>query len=451
MKLLKVLCLMLVFLGPASAGRAADPGQPQTSAESLTAWEWFEEITLPAAGSARYSDFVLTPSVFANARRDLGDLRLVDGAGREVPYALRIRRTEDKNEPLPVRQFNKVTNPDRSTQLSLDLGEKTGEHNAIDFLTSGSDFRRRVRLEGSENAQTWSSVLDNSYLIRFQVGNQLIDVHTLQYPVSRLRYLRVTVFAESGNEKDRPEITSAVVYRSIMLPGEYVTLPAHLRSREPVRAGGGLPGSAWLIDFGGESVPCEKLLIDVADNDFVRPYALELADRDEPVRQLASGEWRRRAGSERKPVEVQFPEVMAERLRLGVTDYANPPLTLRSVEYSAPARQVIFARSQEVTMPLRLYFGNPKAEPPHFDFAANLPDRLEPPPSRAKLEALAANPSFQPTPKPWSERWPWLVYLVLSSASLVLLVILGLLGRGAIRKYDAGERSAGVVSGSNLQ
>jgi len=129
--------------------------------------------------------------------------------------------------------------------------------------------------------------------------------------------------------------------------------------------------------------------------------------------------------------------VTARRLRLVVTDFRNQPLDVRSVTYSAPARQVVFEPKPELAQPLRLYFGNPKAAAPHYDFAEALPATLNPAPERGSLEAPTRNPEYHPPLKPWTERWPWLVYLVLGAAAAVLLGILGALGREAVRRHDA--------------
>jgi hypothetical protein len=120
-----------------------------------------------------------------------------------------------------------------------------------------------------------------------------------------------------------------------------------------------------------------------------------------------------------------------------LTDHRNPPLTLTGVRYTAPARQVIVEASEELAGPLRVYFGNPRAGEPHYDFARLLPDT---PPPATRLEWLdpapQRNPVYQPLPRPWTERWPWLVYVVLGAASLVLLGILITLGRQAIARHD---------------
>jgi hypothetical protein len=419
----------LLLLAP--DGRGDSPGAP---GEALSEWEWNADVNPPPGPAGGLVDFLVTPAVFDRARPDLGDLRLVDAGGRMVPYALRIRREQDEKRPLPAREFNRAAGADRSVGVSLDLGEAPGEHNEIDVTTGGRDFRRRLVLEGSNDEKSWNHLLDKVYLMHFDVGPRVADVHAFTYPVSRFRYLRVHVFPDRSLEADAPEITSVGVFRSVRVRGEDVTLPANLSPREPVRAADG-PGSAWTIEFGGNQVPVSRLDVDVADDEFTRPFQLEEVGEENVRRVVAQGEWKRRRGPERRPLEVVFPETMARRLRLVVTDYRNPPLNLLNVRYTAAAREVVFARTASGA-PLRLYAGNPNARPPHYDFAASLPAKLDPAPVRGSLGEPAKNPEYRPPPKPWTERWPWLVYVVLGAASLVLLAILLGLARAALDRHD---------------
>jgi hypothetical protein len=417
------------LLALAAEGKGADASQ--AAAEALPQWEYYQDLA-PAGAAGGLVDFLLTPSVFDKARPDLGDLRLVDGSGVMVPYALRIRHTRDEKVPLAAREFNRSVRPDRSVEMSLDLGEAPSEHNEIDVTTSGRDFRRRLLLEGSNDDKNWSVLLDKVYLVSFDTQPRPVDVHRLAYPASRFRYLRVQVFPDRGLERDAPEITAVGIFRAIQVPGENVTLPANLGPREGVSAPGGW-GSAWVITFGGDRVPVERLSLDVYDDEFTRPYQLEVIDEEDSRRVIAQGEWRRRRGEAIKPLEIAFPETTARKMRLVVTDYRNPSLNLSGVRYTAAAREVIFA---PVPGPLKLYFGNPTAQAPHYDFAEGLPEKLASVPVRTSLGALTKNPEYRPPPKPWTERWPWLVYVVLGAASLVLLGILGVLGREAVNRHD---------------
>src|SRR5262245_39555007 len=95
------------------------PSQPNHA--SMAEWVWFEPVTLPEAPAmTRYFSLIVPPSVFDKAKIvspsrsydrvesfsgpsrkfsdsrkepiELQDLRLMDQQGKEVPYALRIRR-----------------------------------------------------------------------------------------------------------------------------------------------------------------------------------------------------------------------------------------------------------------------------------------------------------------------------------------------------------------------
>jgi len=440
--------------GPGPPGQSA-AARPRKSTEGVAAWQWLHEVPLPEAepGDSPWVDFILPPEVFDKAKTKLGDLRLVDAGGKEVPYALRERHDQFKEEGLQATEFNRQKNPDRSVEVSLDLGTSPIEYQEIEIDTSGRNYRRRVLLEGSSDRQTWGTLLEKAYLVHFRIEPKdaadpdrrgLLHVDRLRFPDSRFRYLRVRVFPDTGVPDDEPAIRSATVYQTVRELGEYVTLPATLQRREamPTKGPNGGSGSGWIIEMGSSMVPCERFEFDVADEDFVRPYLLEqvLDDQGHTAR-IEAGQWRRRAGDEIEPMKISFSErqIKTQQYRLVVTDHANPPLELTGVRYTAAVRQIVFARSDDLATPLRLYVGNPKAEKPHYDFAANLPKRLDPAPVRVELGSQTGNPVYQPEPKPWTERWPWLVYVVLGTASAALLGMLGGLARSAVIRHDAAE------------
>ena len=62
---------------------------------------------------------------------------------------------------------------------------------------------------------------------------------------------------------------------------------------------------------------------------------------------------------------------------------------------------------------------------------------LDPPLASVELGEWERNPIYVEPPKPWTVRWPWLVYVVLGAACAMLL---GLLGRETIARHDAAAR-----------
>ncbi len=440
-----VLILVAMFACAAAAFAQSD----RATTESRRDWQFFTQIEQPAASDAAWHDFVLGPAVFDKARVDLGDLRLYDAAGREVPYALRVRLARSERQAIDGREYNRTKLDDGSVEINLDLGEHAPEHNEVEIATDGRQFRRGARIDASADDSEWRVLVESANLLRFEHDGKLLEVRRLSYSPSRHRYLRVRVRPDPEVDKTPLELSSVKAYRSVDVAGEEFTVPLKLGAREAVMGDGG-PGSAWILELPASAVPCEKLAVHVADSEFVRNYRVEAGGPPESRERfypIAYGEWRRRAGEPAVAALIApFGEQPCTRFRLVITDHRNPPLTLERVDAVGAARQIVFARSDELNWPLRLEFGNPKATAPNYDFARQLASKLDPAPARLTHADRQVNPDYLPPPKPLTERWPWLIYAVLSASAVVLTALLIQLARMAIAQHDARTGSHEPVS-----
>lgn len=411
--------------------------EPTVTAERMVHWEHFHEVVGERAPGAVHAEVVLTPETFDGARRDLADVRLFDALDREVPYALQERSPRDSSDLVAAEPFNRTRGPDASSQLSLDLDESRFDHNELEIELEGQNFRRRVRIEGSDDAVTWSRLVEQDVL-RFELERERLVAQTVRYGPSRHRYLRLTIWPDPQVDLQPVEIGSVVARRRIEVPRELVRHDVAFDARQPVRASGG-PGSSWTLDLGGRDVPCSRLYLEMSDLELARDWTLEAAgpaEGGEPFRRIASGTWRRRAGEPIEPMVATFDEVRAARMRLVVTDHRNPPLHIHRISAEAAARVVVFPAQELPAGPVRLYHGNPRAEAPRYDFARNLPPTLEPLPHRLELGPRELNPLFQPEPLPLTERWPGLIYLLLGLAVTVLGALIVNLIRASIAIAD---------------
>jgi hypothetical protein len=158
---------------------------------------------------------------------------------------------------------------------------------------------------------------------------------------------------------------------------------------------------------------------------------LEAIDDLQNIRLIASGELTRRTGEAQQPVIITFSEEQVRKLRLVINDYSNQTLSISAIDASAPARELVFELKEPNTWPLRLFFGNLKATPPHYDFEKNLVLRATP--VRTEVGAPVNNPEYKPEPLPLTERVPWLIYVVLAASSVALALILISLARTTLR------------------
>ena len=398
---------------------------------AMSSWPFFVEVT-PGAGAPGLYDLVVPLQVMDQAREDLADLRLYDANGREIPYALRIRREVDDKRVVAAQVFNQVTTGPTTTEVSVDLGENAGEHNEVEIETGGTNFRRRVDLEGSDSGKEWRTLKTGNIIFGFESQNKSVELKRVTYPTSRYRYLRAQVFADELGDKKAPVITGVKVVMAVREQGELtswnVAVPAYQLLRNQ-----GAPASAWTIDLGAR-VPCDRLTLEVFDESFSRPFQLEAVDDPQNPRLIASGELTRRTGEARQPLVITFDnEQQARKLRLLITDYSNQMLSISSIEAGAPARQLIFDLKEPTNNTLLLFFGNPKATAPHYDFERNLPGLLAAQPIRSQAGAVVNNGDYRPEPLPLTERVPWLIYVVLAVSSIALAIILISLARTTLR------------------
>ena len=425
---MKKLALFILVLAAVSTAPAVISVFAQTSA---ALWPYFAELTTPGSMPGKY-DLLVPLQVLDKARGDLADLRLFDSMGREIPYALRIRKDIDRQREIPVRLFNQASLGPAASEVSMDLGEDAGEHNEVEIETGGTNFRRRVNLEGSDLGIDWRTLQTGAVIFSFTSEKGSVASNRVSYPISRYRYLRARIFADELTDRGTPVVIGAGVSRSIRQEGERATWNAAIAGYQLLR-NQGAPASAWTIDLGGR-VPCDRLILEVVDESFSRPFQLEAIDDPENIRLVASGELTRRIGEGQQPLVITFnEEEQVRKLRLLVNDYSNQSLSISSVNASAPARQVVFEIKDPQSHSLRLFFGNPKATPPHYDFEKTLPAQLNTTPVRTEVGPAVSNPGFTPEPLPLTERVPWLIYLVLAASSLALAMILISLARTAQR------------------
>lgn len=398
---------------------------------SLSLWPYYVEVT-PERLEGQLYDFAVPLPVMDKARADLADLRLFDSTGREIPYAIRIRREVDEKREIPTRLFNYGSAGPSTSEVSVDLGENPGEHNEIEIETNGSNFRRQVVVEGSDSGREWRTLSNDGVIFSFASQNNVAESQKVSYPTSRYRYLRVKVSRDPITDDEMPRVTSVKVMMAVREKGWLSTWDVPVPSYQ-LQRNQGAHATVWSLDLGGR-VPCDRLSLEIAEDSFSRPFQVESIDDPQNVQLLASGDLTRHSGDEKKPLVIYFNEdKVLRKLRLQITDYSNPTLNITSINASAPARQLVFELKQPASQGLRLYFGNENVPAPHYDFEKEVAARLAKEPVHSSLGNVSANRDYKPEPKPLTERQPWLIYVVLAASSIALAYVLWSLARTAIR------------------
>ena len=436
---MKRLCLLVLLLFTVCSLAISLLTLPSVAQTSTSSWPFYVELNGATPAPALY-DLVVPFHVMDKSRDDLSDLRLFDNSGREIPYALRVRREIDDSREIDAEIFNSATVGDSDYEVSVDLGEDRGEHNAVEITTTGSNFRRRVVVEGSDTQSEWRTLKTGDVIFSFHAENKLVESKRVSYSPSRFRYLRIRVLAdELSDTNDRPEIKEVRVIMSVREKGELVTWAVNVPPSQYLRHQGA-PASSWTFDLGA-FVPVDRIAFSFYDSSFSRPFQIEAVD-GQNVRLIASGELTKRDGDDR-PVTINFErEEHTRNLRLLVTDHSNQTLSIMSAEPGAPARELVFELKSPPAQPIRLYFGNRNIQAPHYDFEKELAGKLTTTPARLGAGLRTDNPNYVPEPLPFTERVPWLIYLVLAASSIALALILISLAKKSLRAVNTTSNTA---------
>ena len=66
----------------------------------LFSYEYFKEIKV--TGKSAYKEFYITEDIYANSRKNLDDIRIIDKNGKEIPYVI------ENEKSSKIGKFNTV-------------------------------------------------------------------------------------------------------------------------------------------------------------------------------------------------------------------------------------------------------------------------------------------------------------------------------------------------------
>jgi hypothetical protein len=385
------------------------------------------EITLDGAGRVSVR---LDRDVYEAARADLGDIRVVDEGGHDVPYLVdRAEVAGPSTEARPAVR-NRGWRADGAATAVLDFGRRTGKRR-LQLRLSGDNFRRRVAVEGSDDGVAWTTLVDEAWVFAVP-GPGPARYETVELPENDFPRLRVVVHP-GPDEKGRPGIEDALVPGDAR-PGEREEplVPRWSAAQDEKTR------DTWItLDHGARHQPFLAVELDVADERFFREVRVEArheAEADSPAvgwDEIGRGAIYRleHEGRRRECVRIEA-RGRGRSLRIRVRNRDDRPLRLRAVVVRVPVERLLFEASPPGRY--RLTYGSAGRGAPSYDLARTAgdvatwgasarPTRLGPP------RRLTAGEEAK---RPWTERHPSLLWAGL----LAVVLALGALTYGALRR-----------------
>ncbi|MFH0911689.1 MAG: DUF3999 family protein [Planctomycetota bacterium] len=434
--------LIVVTAGASLGAREAD----------LSSWLYMAPVVMEGAPEKGLVEVAFSPEVLESAEPSLSDLRLVCRSGTEeeaafVPFVTWTDRGSPAVAPVlaPVKIMNQTFVPNEKSRATVDFGARALK-NEIVVNTAGTNFRRRVMVEGSAEGESWQVLRKTAWLFRIGEGGGPDERSNVRLPENDFRFLRVTVF-HAPDDPEAVEIRSVASWLARSVPPETVEVPVlSTRAEEDEKE----RVTRLYADLGFSRLPIESLTLTFADETFLR--SIEISGRDTeketvlvPVEDAAPRErevetpWRHLAHSRvfRFPGEEEDASLAAPRpevrlqgrgcryLRIVIANHDDAPLRFTNLAVRRLQSFLAFP-PQTGTPAYTLYCGNSEAKRPEYDLA-HFADRLRKEGVyKASLGPLTKNPLFVEKPEvlPWSERHKALLWTALLAVLAILAVLL---------------------------
>jgi hypothetical protein len=402
----------------------------------LAEWKYRAEVTIED-GTGEYCKLILTPDVYDAARPDLGDIRLVDAHGEQVPYVLVKPKDTMEERKYELTVINRSTNVDMAAMVTLDFGKKEVK-NSIEVMTRGNNFRRTVKVEGSSDNIEFFTLVERAYIFAVTYDRRFEQV---DLPKNDYRYLRITVWPLATEEKSPviDEVRAFKIEKSFAErhPVE-IALIEHSEDEKS-------NSSIYVYDLVYRRLPVSEIEFDVADDSFYRYVTIEGRDAETRKVKVYSEDNRQRT----KTVEVKWERIISstiyryteangqkrERLvlripsgrrvhrylKITIRNYDDRPVVIKSASAQMIAHKIVFTNMDNVSP--TLYVGSESARTPRYDLGQRLSNPLQVKAMAATLSAIADNPLFgqvEEKPVAWTEKHRVLLLIIMVVMALVL-------------------------------
>lgn len=431
----KTILLLALLLATVCSGASID----------LTKWQYTADVTIEGT-PGEYCALTLSPDVYNVARTDLADIRLIDRDGNQIPYIM--ARDEDRTETVKYNPaiLNRSTDANGNALVTLDFGGQAVK-NSIEVETAGDNFRRAVKVEGSNDNAEFFAIVDRAYIFAVSDKNRH-RFSTIDLPSNDYRYIRITVSPMTA-EETKPAINEIRAFKIEKKPAQkQIVEMTQTEHAEDVN----YHSSNYVYDLKFRRLPMVEIELNIDDASFYRCVTIQGRDAATQKVKIDSEDNRARFSEievpwntittdaiyrytdttgkkhERLILPINFRDAY-KYIRVVVSNYDDQPITIRSASAKMIPHRIIFPFASDKSA--RIYVGNDSVSHPQYDLARRLTNPMQVKTTQAALAALTENPAAGKSQikQPWTEQHKILLLTVL----VVVVFALGVFMLSSLR------------------
>jgi hypothetical protein len=349
--------------------------------------------------------------LFEHAQPGFADLRIAEARGREVPWRRAGGGSGSPAEPVPVLNSGRQG---RFAVALLDLGARRLVRDRVELEVPDRGFVGRAVVLGADDREGPFTRLSGTGIYDVR-GAQPARSTVAVFQPSDFRYLLVRasgvsriVGASVSGARERPQLLRRDI-RSVS------------RREEGIR-------TIVTLDLGFRNVPVDELWIAAGTARYERPATVYGSNRQRGLKPLTTARIFRFPGSSSAPIAVGAHH---RYIRIEIENGDDPPL--RDIKVLARSRSRALLVEGGHPRPYAVYYGEPRASAPSYDFA-RIPAGMHAVgrSMRGRLGSERENAVFEPLPdkRSFAARNPGLITAALAFAALAL----GAVGLLALRR-----------------
>ena len=376
-------------------------------------WLYSKDITIPAGITEDTLIGVeLDNEVFANAKKNFGDLRIIDEGGTEIPYVLRSETTKQNIVSYSPQMLNLSYVTGSHTTFIADFGGNVA-HNKIEILTSSKNFRRQVTISGSNDKVNWQTIKENEeiydYTLEFQAKNTQIS-----YPESIYRYVLVKI---DDSEQQQLDISGVRAQQIETRRAKKVSYEPKVWQVEDEKN----KQTIITLDLGQRGLETDTAILSIDSKNFERYVTVSGSDDLKHWSHIDSDmlySYQTSKVHSSKSI-LYYGAVNKRYFRFVINNYDNQPIVIgNDIVLQGLAHSILFLANPDTAY--GLYYGYDKGFTSKYDFESVYRHFDEDEIVRGELgiqdiSALYVVPVEEPEPEkvlPWTENMPWVLPLV---------------------------------------
>ena len=222
--------------------------------------------TIKITGKSTYKQFFLTEDIYENSKNNLGDIRIIDKNGKEVPYVIETGKEQEKHSEKIVARAKideVLTKKDKMefiVKFNSDSSLKDIIGNRLALIAS-KNFYTEYTLLGSNNGTDWEQITSGEIYKTPDKSNL-----TIEFSEKRYEFYKIVTPLDKGNI-----FSEAILKLSSNEAEKLKTVGTKLDYKVEQE------GKSTILKIKSKFLPLKNIVLDVND-EFQRNYTVRSGD-----------------------------------------------------------------------------------------------------------------------------------------------------------------------------